>query len=117
MYSNRGPRGGGSGREAPPTPEQLRSLQLAADDVAHEVRLHLSDAFAVEATVVPTPGGPRAAISVHPPEAPPVAVGFSMDELEGFSGGTQRDLAIDLVASAVERARTSVSDRFLRVAE
>lgn len=114
MYSNRGRTGR---RDAELTAEELRSLQTAADAVADEARLHLSDVFAVESTVVPTPGGPRGAVSIHPPDAAPVAAGIEMDELDELADDRSRELALDLVASAVDRARTTVGDQFLPAAQ
>lgn len=100
-----------------PSTEQLRTLQTAADDLAASVRDRLTDAFAVEADVVATPGGPLAAVSVQPPEAPPVATGMSIDEAQGITRDHRDELAVDLVAAAVGRARSSVGDRLVPAAQ
>lgn len=100
-----------------PSAEDLRVLQTAADAVADGVRGHLSQAFEVEAQVVTTPAGPTAAVSIHLPESPPVAAGIPLDELEELTVDGQEELAVELVAAAVGRARSAVGDRFLPAAQ
>lgn len=96
---------------------ELRELQAAAADVADSVRDHLTDAFAVESDVVSTPGGPQGAVSVQPPDAPPVAAGIPYEDVPRLNDDHRAELTIDLVATAVGRARTSVGDRILQAAQ
>lgn len=97
--------------------DQLRTLQSTADELAASVRDQLSDAFAVDADVVATPGGPQGAVSVQPPDAPPVAAGIPIDEAEGLTVEHRDELVVDLVAAAVGRARSTVGDRILPAAQ
>lgn len=114
MYDNRA----GFGEiEEPPTGEELRSLQSAAESVADQVRLHLSEAFVVDARLVATPMGPRGTVSVRPPEAAPVAAGIEIDDVDGLSQTDRDELAADIVATAVGRAADAVGDRFLQAAQ
>lgn len=112
MHGNRVPT-----RPTEPTPEELRSLQLAADELASAVRAQLTDAFAIDADVVSTPGGPRGAVSVHPPEAAPVAAGIPLEEADGLTVDRRRELATDLVVEAVGRAQTAVGDRLVQAGQ
>jgi len=97
--------------------ENLRSLQLLADAVADDVRSQLSDAFAVESNVVSTPIGPQGAIAVHAPDGQPVAAGIGLEEVEEFTGPDRRDLAQDIIATAVNQASGTVADRFHRACQ
>ncbi len=108
MYQNRVDDGAD-----PATSEELRVLQSTADAVADAVRVHLSAAFEVDAQVVTTPTGPTAAVSVHPPESPPVAAGIPLADLDEFSEDGRHELTVELVAAAVGRAQNAVGDRFL----
>lgn len=108
MYENRG-----EDVSDPATPEQVRVLQTTADEVADDIRLHLSGAFEVESEVVTTPAGPTAAVSIYPPESRPVAAGIPLDELDELTHEERRELTVELVAAAVGRARNSVGDRFM----
>lgn len=101
----------------PATSEELRTLQSTADAVADDVRVHLSGAFDVEAQVVTTAAGPTAAVSIHPPESPPVAAGIPLEELDELTGEGREELIVELVAAAVGRARNAVGDRFLPAAQ
>lgn len=108
MYHHRG-----DGADDPATAEQVRVLQTTADAVADDVRLYLSAAFEVESQVVTTPAGPTAAVSIHPPESPPVAAGIPLTDLEELTDDERRELTVELVAAAVGRAQHAVGDRFL----
>lgn len=118
MYENRG---GGLPLEGAPTtsvaPEDARSLLSTADAVADEIRDHLSDAFSVDSTVVATPYGPQGAVSVHLPEAEPVAIGISMNDHEDLSSTERRELAHDLIAAAVGQAQVTIGDRIVDAAQ
>lgn len=97
----------------PATSDELRVLQSTADDVADNVRVHLSEAFEVDAQVVTTPAGPTAAVSVHPPKSPPIAAGIPLGDLEELTDDGRHELTVELVAAAVGRARNNVGDQFL----
>ncbi|MFP4627662.1 MAG: DUF5811 family protein [Halobacteriales archaeon] len=112
MHGNRVP-----SRPSEASPEQLRTLQRAADELAAAVRVQLTEAFSIDADVVATPGGPRGAVSVHPPEAPPVSAGLAVEEAEGLTVDRRRELAAALVVEAVGRARSAVGDRLVPAAQ
>lgn len=105
------------GQDDPASAEELRALQMTATDLAATAESLLSEAFVTESAVVETPAGPEAAVSIHPPEGPPVATGIPLADLEGMTGDTQRAIARDLVAMAVGRAKTTVGDRFMPVGQ
>lgn len=97
----------------PASADELRLLQSTADSVADDVRVHLSDAFEVDAQVVTTPSGPTAAVSVQPPKSPPLAAGISLDDLDELTDDERRELTVELVAAAVGRAKSNVGGQFL----
>lgn len=97
--------------------EQMRTLQSTTESVADDARRHLTDVFEVESAVVSTPEGPQGAVSIHPPEAPPITVGIPTDDLDDSSDADRGDLVVDLVATAVGRAESSVGDRLYPAAQ